>query len=82
MKGARTALMMAAKSGHLEVVKALIEAGADVNLKSNDWVCYLGNAYVTESIIESLRQFCVLGLPLSFYVHAVLYISVEFLYIT
>ena len=37
MKGAQTALMMAAQGGHLEVVKALIEAGADVNLR--DEVC-------------------------------------------
>ena len=27
------ALMMAARGGHLEIVKALIEAGADVNLR-------------------------------------------------
>ena len=32
-----TALMMAAQGGHLEVVKALIEAGADVKLR--DEVC-------------------------------------------
>ena len=37
--------MMAAHNGHLEVVKALIEAGADVNVI--DDVCYLVIAYVT-----------------------------------
>ena len=37
MKGGKTALIMAAEDGHLEVVKALIEAGADVNLR--DRVC-------------------------------------------
>ena len=37
MKDEETALMMAAQGGHLEIVKALIEAGADVNLR--DGVC-------------------------------------------
>ena len=46
MKDYPTALMMAAQNGHLEVVKALIEAGAHVNLGSR--VCYLITAYVTE----------------------------------
>ena len=31
-KGGKTALMMAAKGGHTETVKALIAAGADVNV--------------------------------------------------
>ena len=39
--------MMASEGGHLEVAKALIQAGADVNLK--DVVGYLVIAYVTES---------------------------------
>ena len=30
-KDGKTALMMAAENGHTETVKALIEAGADVN---------------------------------------------------
>ena len=47
MKYGQTVLIMAAKGGRLEVVKALIEAGADVNLI--DEVCYLFIAYVTES---------------------------------
>ena len=51
MKSQGTALMMAAGGGHLEVVKALIEAGADVNLR--DVVGYLVNAYVTESNSKS-----------------------------
>ena len=34
MKGAQKALMMAAQGGHLEVAKALIEAGADVNFRN------------------------------------------------
>ena len=38
MKDGQTALMVAVRGGHLEVVKALIEAGADVNLI--DKVCY------------------------------------------
>ena len=76
MKGEVTALMMAAQGGHLEVVKALIEAGADVNLRT---VCYLVIAYISESILKSICQFDVPGLMLSFYVHAVLYTDVEFL---
>ena len=32
---AHTALMCAAQQGHLEVVKALLQAGADVNLQDN-----------------------------------------------
>ena len=32
IKGGRTALMMAAQGGHTETVKALITAGADVNV--------------------------------------------------
>ena len=43
--------MMAAEGGYLEVVKALIETGADVNLR--DEVDYLVIAYVTESISKS-----------------------------
>ena len=43
--------MMAARDGHLEVVKALIETGADVNLR--DEVGYLDIAYVTESNSKS-----------------------------
>ena len=39
--------MMAAQGDYLEVVKALIQAGADVNLR--DEVDYLIVAYVTES---------------------------------
>ena len=60
MKGEQTALMMAAQGGHVEVVKALIEAGVGVNLRK--WVCYLGMAYV--SMIVSF-----LGLLLPFYMH-------------
>ena len=78
----KDALMMAARRGHLEVVKALIEAGADINHKPDARVCYLGIAYITESIIESVCQIYVIGLLLSFYVHAVLYTDVELLYIT
>ena len=47
MKGEQTTLMMAAQGGHVEVVKALIEAGADVNLRKR--VCYLSMAYVSKS---------------------------------
>ena len=43
--------MMACKGGHLEVVKALIEVGADVNLR--DKVCDLVIAYVSESNSKS-----------------------------
>ena len=39
--------MMATQGDHVEVVKALVEAGADVNLRAR--VCYLGTAYVSES---------------------------------
>ena len=35
MQRRQTALMKAAQGGHLEIVKALIEAGADVNLISH-----------------------------------------------
>ena len=41
MKVEEIAVMMAAQGGHLEVVKALIEAGADVNLST--WVYCLFN---------------------------------------
>ena len=51
MKDKLTALMMAAQNGHLEVVKALIEAGAHVYLGSH--VCYLVAAYVTKSNSKS-----------------------------
>ena len=37
MKVEKTALMVAAQGGHLEIVNTLIEAGADVNLR--DEVC-------------------------------------------
>ena len=37
MQSGRTALLKAAQGGHLEIVKVLIEAGADVNLR--DDVC-------------------------------------------
>ena len=47
MKDERTALMMAAQGGHVEMVKALVEAGGDVNLRI--WVCCLCMAYVSES---------------------------------
>ena len=43
--------MMAAQGNHVEVVKALIEAGVDVNLGT--MVCYLGMAYVSESHSKS-----------------------------
>jgi ankyrin repeat protein len=33
---ARTALMIAARDGNIDIVKALLEKGADVNYK-NDW---------------------------------------------
>ena len=51
MKDERTALMMAAQGGHMEVVNALVEAGADVNLGTR--VCYLGMAYVSEPHFKS-----------------------------
>ena len=51
MKDEETALMMAAEGGHVEVVKALIEAGAVVNLRTR--VCYLCMAYVSESHSKS-----------------------------
>ena len=51
MKDERTVLMMAVEGGHVEVVKALVEAGADVNLRTK--VCYLGMAYVSESHSKS-----------------------------
>ena len=47
MEGEQTAVMMAAQVGHVKVVKALIEAGADVNLRTK--VCYIFMAYVSES---------------------------------
>ena len=34
-----TALMLAAQGGHIETVKALIKAGADVNSKVGSWCC-------------------------------------------
>ena len=43
--------MKAAQGSHLEVVKALIQAGADVNLR--DEVGYLVIAYVAESNSKS-----------------------------
>ena len=43
--------MMAAEGGHMEVVKALIEAGADVNLRKR--VCCLCMVYVIESHSKS-----------------------------
>ena len=54
MKGKRTALMMAAQDGHLEVVKVLIEAGADVNLGTR--VCCLVIGYISESILKSVAM--------------------------
>ena len=51
MKDEETALMVAAQGCHVEVVKALSEAGADVNL--TNWVCYLCMAYVSESHSKS-----------------------------
>ena len=50
MKDERTALMMAAQGGHMEVVKALIEAGADVNLRICVCLCMV---YVSESHSKS-----------------------------
>ena len=76
MKVTQTALMMAARGGQLEVVKALIEAGADVNLKAKVLVCCLGIAYLTESIIKSVCQFY-LWSATSFYVHFGLYIAIQ-----
>ena len=34
-----TALMLAAQGGHIETVKALIKAGANVNSKVGSWCC-------------------------------------------
>ena len=47
--------MKAAQSGHLEVVKALIEAGADVNLK--DKVGYLVIALSLSQILNQHVSF-------------------------
>ena len=51
MKDEETALIVAAQGGHVEVVKALIEAGVDVNLRKR--VCCLGMAYVSKSHSKS-----------------------------
>ena len=51
MKDERTALMVAAKGGHVEMVKTLSEAGADVNLRN--LVCCLCMAYVSDSHSKS-----------------------------
>ena len=78
MKDGKTALMMAAEGGHLEVVKALIEAGADVNLHHS--VCWLVITYI--NCVNSnicVCQFYVPGQLRSFYVHVVLYTDVEWL---
>ena len=34
MQDYKTALMAASRSGHIEIVKALVEAGADVSIKT------------------------------------------------
>ena len=50
---------MVARKGNTEVVKALIEAGADVNAKDNDgwtvlsWACTKNNKDIAQLLIEN-----------------------------
>lgn len=54
----RTALIKAAKHGHLDIVKLLIEQGADVNARDNRgtnalyWASCNGHSRIVEALIE------------------------------
>ena len=55
MQSKQTALMMAAEGGHLEVVEALIKAGADVYLRT--LVCYMVMALSLSQILNQHVSF-------------------------